>query len=499
MLNRRRSSAGLVVVAMIVSTLAIGGAPASAGVTGPRLKLIRTTDTVTEHTRKGRGFWFDPGVYVGSLDAAFEVWVSRPNYDTPMAAVQQLPGGGTQPLPDAILNDSLSGGMQRFLEMKVIDGVGDVVVDRLLPLCPNTWNPQRIDDSGPVEPTYPEFCGYSPFTLGMVWGIDQGWATTIADSSGSMSLHLPKGRYAVEISIAPLYADMFGVAPGDAVTSMTLIVKRGRHHSCRYARCRVGAPAAAERPSPRVPIDTDPDPATLPDLIPLPSFGISVNHHRRHDILSFGANVWVGGAAPLVVEGFRPEGANLMDAYQYFYDGDTQVGRAPVGSFEYDGRHGHTHWHFRQFATYALLAADKVTAVVSEKEAFCLAPTDPIDLTLPGATYRPWPLGLDTTCGGPEALWIREVLPLGWGDTYYQGLPGQAFDVTDLPNGTYYIKVQANPGGHLYEQHRGNNIRLREVKLRGRPGHRTVIVPAWHGIDTEGAGFRVPPELVAGG
>ncbi len=179
----------------------------------------------------------------------------------------------------------------------------------------------------------------------------------------------------------------------------------------------------------------------------------------------------------------------MMDAFQYFYDGDTQVGRAPVGSFEYDSRHGHTHWHFRQFATYELLAADKTTAVVSQKEAFCLAPTDPIDLTLPGATYRPYPLGLDTACGGPDALWIREVLPLGWGDTYYQGLPGQAFDVTDLPNGTYYIKVQANPGGRLYEQHRGNNVRLREVRLRGRVGDRRIIVPAWHGIDTEGTGF----------
>ena len=124
-----------------------------------------------------------------------------------------------------------------------------------------------------------------------------------------------------------------------AITSLTLIVKRhgGGHHGGHP----VPAPAPHERPSPRVPIDTDPDPSTLPDLIPLPSFGINMRSRNGHDILSFGANVWVSGAAPLVVEGFRQEDASLMDAFQYFYDGDTQVGRAPVGSFEYDSRHGH--------------------------------------------------------------------------------------------------------------------------------------------------------------
>ena len=243
-------------------------------------------------------------------------------------------------------------------------------------------------------------------------------------------------------------------------------------------------------PNPKVPIDDTPDPSTVPDLIPLPSFGIGVRHRNSGDWLSFGANVWVDGPSPLVVEGFRREDEPLMDAYQYFYDGDQQVARARVGSFEYDARHGHTHWHFKQFATYELLAADKTTAVISEKEAFCLAPTDAIDMLAENAEWRPWLQGLSTACGGPEALWVREVLPVGWGDTYYQGLPGQSFDVTDLPNGTYFIKVQANPGGHLYESNMANNVRLRKVILGGRPGHRTVQVPPWHGIDTEGGFFR---------
>ncbi len=40
----------------------------------------------------------------------------------------------------------------------------------------------------------------------------------------------------------------------------------------------------------------------------------------------------------------------------------------------------------------------------------------------------------------------------------------------------------------LIEGSTANNTELREIKLRGTPGHRRVIVPLWHGINTEGNG-----------
>jgi hypothetical protein len=89
-------------------------------------------------------------------------------------------------------------------------------------------------------------------------------------------------------------------------------------------------------------------------------------------------------------------------------------------------------------------------------------------------------------CGSATSTWIREILPTGWGDTYFQGVPGQSFDITDLPNGTYWIEVHANPEGRLFDGDPTNDVELREVILRGRPGSRTVEAPPWHGIDTEG-------------
>ena len=92
---------------------------------------------------------------------------------------------------------------------------------------------------------------------------------------------------------------------------------------------------------------------------------------------------------------------------------------------------------------------------------------------------------------------IREVLPTGWGDTYYQSVGGQAFDITDLPNGRYYIEVRANPLGLLYDRSAANDVRLREIRLRGRPGHRRVVVPPWHGIRRVAAAVvSAPPPMV---
>ena len=167
-----------------------------------------------------------------------------------------------------------------------------------------------------------------------------------------------------------------------------------------------------------------------------------------------------------------------MDACQYFYDAaGNEVGRMPAGTMEWDARHGHTHWHFRNFAKYVLLDANKQLVVRSRKEAFCLANTDAVDYTVPGANWNPYNTDLHTSCGDYSSVGVREVLDSGNGDTYYQGLPGQSFNVRDLPNGTYYIAVVANPRGVMQETDTANNTAYRRIILKGTPDHRRVVVP----------------------
>ena len=211
---------------------------------------------------------------------------------------------------------------------------------------------------------------------------------------------------------------------------------------------------------------------------------MSVYSHRGRDYLAFNATEWNAGPGTMVVEGFRSGGEETMEAFQYFLVDEEPVGRAPVGELEYHRGGGHNHWHFEEFTRYSLLDASSNEILRSGKQSWCLVNTDALDLSLPNAKLFGFEGDIATSCGFPGALWVREVLDVGWGDTYSQSVRGQAFDITGLPNGRYYVRVHVNPTGTLFEATAGNNVEDRLIRLRGRPGHRRVIVPPWHGIDT---------------
>jgi hypothetical protein len=214
----------------------------------------------------------------------------------------------------------------------------------------------------------------------------------------------------------------------------------------------------------------------VPDLRSLPAWGIGISGNGNN--LTFAATVWNAGDSPLVVDGFRVEGEDEMDAYQYFFDADgNQTGYQPVGHFHWDPKPTHQHWHFKDFARYTLLHEDMSKVVRSKKEAFCLANTDFVDATVPSAAWRQQNDDLGTACGEANSQSIREVLSAGWGDTYAQFRAGQAFRLNDLPNGVYYIEVRANPNGRLIEASTDDNVALRKIILGGKPGARTVEVP----------------------
>jgi Lysyl oxidase len=475
--------------------------PTSAGANPtarPSLRLLAARSAVTITRSRHYAVLLDLGVFVTPVGAPLQLDVFRPDYDSPLQIDQVSDGGASvTPMPADLLDGYQ--GLVRFGHIKVVDANGDTVSHGTIDLCPASYDRARVDDTGPPNPTYPAFgCQANPFTLGTVWGIDQGWAVNLVSpyegpGDGGTRFAGPDGTYRVVFRIDDAMVDAFAIAPADATSTVTLHLRtqRQRCSSCtpRVPHLSPGSSSldGATGASPDVPIVSDPEPSTLPDLIPLPSSTMFVTHRRNsgRDELVFGATVWNRGPASLWVEGFRQPDASTMDAWQYFTDPTgTIVGKASVGSFEYDARRGHEHWHFEQFARYLLLDGAKQRIVKSHKEAFCLAPTDAIDLLAPRAEWNPGPLGFGgPVCGSENSIWTREVLPTGWGDTYYQFLPGQSFDITDLPNGRYYVEVQANPKGELFESDLTNDLSYRRIFLRGTPGHRFVVVPPWHGLD----------------
>lgn len=416
------------------------------------------------------------GMYLQDLGGDFRLNVTR-TYGSPIQAAQQTPSGWTQ-LPAGSTDGWF--GLQRMLRYTVRDMDGNIIRHRDVDFCPNSYDRQRVDASGPLTSVYPVFCFANPFSLGSVWGIDHGWATPLGDDPPIVKL--PLGTYTITVRILHRFTAAFGIPPDQAVSTVTATVKNAGPNSCPPYCAAAHDAAPAESPV-AAPTDLTPDPATEPDLIPLPAWSISAAHIQRRDVIVFGATVWDRGPAPMVVEGYRRPDSNIMDAYEYFFRNGQPIGRAPAGTMVYDARPGHQHWHFEQFARYTLLSSDRQEIVRSRKEAFCLAPTDPIDLTLPNALWDPFSIGLEGACGDANAIWTRETLPVGWGDTYFQFRPGQSFNITDLPNGTYWIKIEANPEGVLHEVNRSNDVSFRKVILHGTRGHRWVEVPAWHGID----------------
>ncbi len=427
-------------------------------------------------------------------------------------------------------------GLPDFLTVSIA-GPSGVTSTQTLSFCPSGGSfgfgaAARLDASGPAGQQIASTCG-SPLTRHIVYGLDRGWAAPVGNELLS-NFEGEDGDYRISLSVAPTYVRQFAIPADKAKASLNMTLTTvpcpydpefcappegrsatasgsgstgGHAHSTagshqgdatekldplvRAAAADVNPTAAraatvtsstalriaSARANPERSKQADADSQAraggLPDLVALPAFDMTSGVDRNgRDQLTFGANIANLGAGPLVVEGFRSN-ASTMTATQFEYKKGAPVRSFPAGEFEWDPREGHLHWHFEDIARYDLVATDG-SITRSGKQAFCLAPTDPIDLTIRGAAQRVETDRLWSACGGQSALWIREVLPAGWGDTYYQGLPGQAFDITELPNGDYSVRVTTNFRNRLKESSTTNNVSDARIRIGGTPGKRTV-------------------------
>jgi hypothetical protein len=477
------------------------GVSTALAATAPPLRLVAAAKSVTAYRYPGEpGVFLDLGTHLIAGATRFEIRVKRKSYADPLVATRVWRKGGqttTKVLPAGLVADW--GGLSNFLHLRIVDQAGDIVVDENRSFCPNTWSTVRTRPTAPDRSPYPQWCDTNPFTRGAVWGIQAGWSANTSDRFGSY-VALPDGSYTAHVYVTRAHRRAFGIPLSAAEATVQLTVRTMEDSApppphpgvTRTGSGRSGSALPAARPGPRPTGAASVPDGTRRDLRSLPAWGIAITSEERpgaasapRQFLAFNANAWNAGPSPLVVDGFRREGEDLMDAYQYFYDASgRQTGWARAGTLEYDVRDGHEHWHFTDFASYRLLGADRKLVVRSQKEAFCLAPTDGIDLTVTGAQWKPRSTGLETACGDKSSMAIRETVDVGWGDTYAQYVPGQSFDITDLPDGTYYIQVVANPDRRLYERSTRNNVSYRKVVLgTAVGGARTVTVPPHYGVD----------------
>ncbi|MFD3399576.1 lysyl oxidase family protein [Kribbella sp. NPDC058693] len=456
--------------------LAAAGASASTQVARPAMKLVAGSTDVTLENVEDYGVDLDLGTHVVAGNAPIEVRATRASYSSPVVATQYVNGKATRQLPKGLVTDFA--GLGKFLHITLTDAAGKKVLDKDQALCLNGEGSRTRPDAPATSP-YPDGCAANPFTQGAVWGVQTGWSSRTY--GGGDPVKLANGKYKAVVTVNKGYRDFFKIPAADASVKLNVTIQKGDASGDRKAAASsVALKPHTARPTAKASVPKGPK----PDLRAVPAWGIVAapgdegTPDAAKDFLQFSATVWNAGPSPLVLDGFRRQGKDLMDAYQYFYDTHgKEVGYQNTGTLEWDGRPGHNHWHFTDFARYSLLNSKQTEVVRSQKEAFCLAATDAIDYTVKNANWHPYNTDLHTACGDHGSLSVREVLDVGNGDTYEQSLPGQSFDITNLANGTYYVQVSANPENRLYESNTKNNVALRKVILGGTKHHRTVSVP----------------------
>lgn len=194
----------------------------------------------------------------------------------------------------------------------------------------------------------------------------------------------------------------------------------------------------------------------LPDIDPTAPTGLRIAPTESGGFqLSFDTTFDNVGAGPLHIDGHRPATSSRMVADQLITrsDGSTKLNPG-VGELRFVESEDHRHWHFFRFMRYELVRpADGAVVAPDQKTGFCLGDrynTDP-GVRLPGEPPMPGVFDVPPNndwCGRnePDRLSLTMGLSVGYGDNYLAFLDGQFIDVTNVPEGSYYLvhRVEAD-------------------------------------------------------
>src|SRR5207247_578097 len=83
-----------------------------------------------------------------------------------------------------------------------------------------------------------------------------------------------------------------------------------------------------------------------------------------------------------------------------------------------------------------------------QKVSFCLLDSRKYDGSLPGAPNS----DQYNTCGQLQGISV------GWADVYNSRLANQWIDITDVPEGTYWLESEVDPSNRILESDETNNV-----------------------------------------
>ena len=190
------------------------------------------------------------------------------------------------------------------------------------------------------------------------------------------------------------------------------------------------------------------------------------------------------GTGALELRGGATHG-DTQDVFQRVFEPNGSFTDVLAGTFTYHPEHGHI--HFDGFAVFRLrefLPGGGVGAIVASgpKTSFCLLDVERYNTSGLGSPRY-------LTCGQVQGVSV------GWADVYDRGLPGQSIEITNVPDGTYWLEAEVDPDNHLLESNEGNNVTRIQISLVRPPGPGPIPPDAFepnNSFDT--ASILAPPE-----
>ncbi|MFL5328737.1 MAG: lysyl oxidase family protein [Gemmataceae bacterium] len=142
--------------------------------------------------------------------------------------------------------------------------------------------------------------------------------------------------------------------------------------------------------------------------------------------------------------------------------GDKTYNEQLAGTFSYHPTHGHM--HFNEFAIARLRIRGPGNSLgdvvaVGPKTSFCLEDLGQPYPTLPGS-----PTSAVYFCAASY-----EGISVGWKDVYSSGLDGQFINVMNIPNGDYWLEIEADYANHVQETNETDNISRSMITISNQP------------------------------
>lgn len=214
-----------------------------------------------------------------------------------------------------------------------------------------------------------------------------------------------------------------------------------------------------------------PENALLPDVTPGVPKHLNIHNQQQNEFLRF-TNVWANvGEGTLEFEPLFPDpGADegtTQDAFQNLYDDegnfgltDQNIWNDPPGInvvSEFIFHETHNHWHINDIGEFAIRTYDQnnpnvpgdiVDDAFSIKVGFCIT--------------NVFKYNGDESPTSQRIYWECEVglqgIQPGWVDQYHQSVEGNEIDITDLPNGRYFLTHTWNPANAFVDADASNDV-----------------------------------------